>query len=200
MSTPAIPSTTIKGLLLAVKEVPPRSRNDDPLAGSPEPCTTDSPATFPCKTCSVEEITPFFKSFDDTDDIAPVRSDFLIVPYPTATTTVSFNEITLGFILMDNGIAIDSLISKYWVSKLINEITSVLPDGTLRENSPSIPVIVPFVVPSTTTDVPGSGAPVSSVTIPSTDIVVVCWANPLLLTRHKPKARTNTFKRNCDLK
>ena len=62
MSTPAIPSTTISGLLLAVKDVPPRKRIVEPAAGSPEGRMIFKPATFPCKTCSVEEIVPFTRS------------------------------------------------------------------------------------------------------------------------------------------
>ncbi|MNG16820.1 hypothetical protein D3C85_801730 [compost metagenome] len=76
ISTPAIPSTTISGLLLAVNEVPPRKRKLEPAAGSPEGRITFNPATFPCKTCSVEEIVPFTKSSALTVEIAPVRSDF----------------------------------------------------------------------------------------------------------------------------
>jgi len=54
--------------------------------------------------------------------------------------------------------------------------------GTIKENSPSVFVTVPEVVPFTDTETPGIGAPLSSVTFPE---IFLVWAN----TDSMPKLR-----------
>jgi len=63
-------------------------------------------------------------------------------------------------------------------------------EGTVSINSPSTLVIVPVVVPLTTTLVPGIGSMLeASVTLPLT---VTCWARavPDVMSRIKPNSRS----------
>jgi len=173
MSTPGIPSTTINGPLLADSDVPPLSRKDAPLAGSPEPCITVSPATLPCKSCSDELMTPFFISSAPTDAIAPVRSEFLIVPYPIPTTTASSRAIALSCSTICRVSPVGTTLLLLYPT---NEMVRVLPLLYCISNFPSISVITPFVVPDSITVAPGSGLPVWSVTVPLAFILFVSCA------------------------
>ena len=100
---------------------------------------------------------------------APVTFTFFCVPYPTTTTSSKTFVSSLKIIF--NGTPVH-FISCVWYPT--NEMTIVLPLGTLdREKSPSIPVMVPFVEPFTTTDAPIIVSPVASFTTPVQ--VPFCW-------------------------
>src|SRR4029078_6534642 len=83
------PSTTISGSLLALSEAPPRIRIVLPAPGAPPLEVICTPATFPAISCSGVVIVPLLKSFAVMLVTAPVRSFFILVPYPITTTSLS---------------------------------------------------------------------------------------------------------------
>src|SRR6478752_6748737 len=87
------PSTTINGSLLAFSEAPPRIRIVLPEPGAPPLDVICTPATFPAISCSGVVIDPLLKSFAVIAVTAPVRSFFLLVPYPITTISLS-DEVT----------------------------------------------------------------------------------------------------------
>src|SRR6478736_662415 len=87
------PSTTINGSLLALSEAPPRIRIVLPEPGAPPLDVIWTPATFPEISCSGVVMAPLLKSFAVIAVTAPVRSFFLLVPYPITTISLS-DEVT----------------------------------------------------------------------------------------------------------
>src|SRR4030095_1262530 len=84
-----IPSITINGSLLAFNEAPPRILIVLPEPGAPSFGVIDTPATLPRINCSGVTIAPLLKSFALIAVTAPVRSFFILVPYPITTTSDS---------------------------------------------------------------------------------------------------------------
>ena len=98
-----------------------------------------------------------------TDATAPVKSDFLISPYPTTTTSLSNKsscfKVTLIVVWLPTTIS--------WVRKPVKLNTRMLfSSGTSTRNSPLTLVMSPMVVPLTNTLVPGKASPAASVTLP----------------------------------
>ena len=74
------PSTTIKGSLLALMDVPPRRRKVLPEPGAPSFDVTFNPATLPINNCSGVAKDPLRKFFSLIMVAAPVKSLVLVVP------------------------------------------------------------------------------------------------------------------------
>ena len=81
------PSTTIKGSLLALMDVPPLNLMVLPDPGAPSLVFTFSPETLPIINCSGVAIEPLTKFFSPTTTAEPVRSLLRMVPYPMTTTS-----------------------------------------------------------------------------------------------------------------
>ena len=84
-----IPSNTINGSLLALKEEPPRIRIVLPDPGAPPLEVIATPATLPMINCSGLVMAPFTKSFEPTVVTEPVKSFLRAEPYPITTTSLS---------------------------------------------------------------------------------------------------------------
>ena len=92
MALPRIgkPSITYKGSLLALIEVPPRILIFTAESGPPSEETICTPDILPARAPSNESVCILLISSDFIDEIAPVRSFRLVVPYPMTTTSSSF--------------------------------------------------------------------------------------------------------------
>jgi hypothetical protein len=87
----------------------------------------------------------------------PVRSFFLVVPYPVVTTTSPSVEFeTTSFTSIDDLPSIETSC----VAKPTEEITRVVvEEGTESLNVPSVPVEVPVELPLAVTETPGIADP-----------------------------------------
>ena len=101
----------------------------------------------------------------------PVKS-FLIKLPPNPVTTTSFSAFTSG---ANSTIKLLEEATNCFASKPKPVTTRVAPDFTLRENEPSLAVLVPFLVPLSKTEAPDTGTPFSSTTFP---VMGVVCANP----------------------
>ena len=68
-------------------ELNPRITISCVAPGCPEDATDCRPATFPCNALSTEVKGVFSISADFTVETEPVNVAFLVVPYPTTTTS-----------------------------------------------------------------------------------------------------------------
>ena len=84
-----IPSNTIKGSLLALKDEPPRIRIVLPDPGAPPLEVIATPATLPVINCSGLVMAPFTKSLEPIVVTEPVKSFLRTEPYPITTTSLS---------------------------------------------------------------------------------------------------------------
>src|SRR3712207_978819 len=108
-------------------------------------------------------ITPAFKSLALTVAVAPVTSAFLCTPYPTTTTSCRALVSSESVILNVPG----PLKASSWLVYPMKENIKVPGvSGTFKVNVPSGAVVVPVVVPFTSTVTPGKASPVSVTTLP----------------------------------
>ena len=107
-----------------------------------------------------------------TDATAPVKSFFLTVPYPTTTISsnvcVSSCNVIFKILLLPFSILISCDV---YPMKLISKI---LFSFTSNANFPSMSVIVPLVVPFSTTFAPIIGSPFLSITVPVICLELCC--------------------------
>src|SRR5690606_6145326 len=81
------PSTTYKGELSCVIELPPRMIISDSSPGWPESELTCNPATRPAKACAILGTGARLISSTFTSESEPVKSFLFTVPYPITTTS-----------------------------------------------------------------------------------------------------------------
>ena len=84
---PCNPSTTIRALLPPFIEFIPLTRIVAFAPGAPAVFNTNTPAARPCKAWSTRWVESWVRSAPFTELIAPVRSLFFWLPYPTTTTS-----------------------------------------------------------------------------------------------------------------
>ena len=75
-----MPSTKIRGALLAFKDLSPRIVKLKSAPALPEEAVKSNPATFPCKASKAFVVGIAVISRDFTEDIAPERSLFFCTP------------------------------------------------------------------------------------------------------------------------
>ena len=74
------PSTTYSGWLPALSDAGPRTRTDTPLPGSPEFCTTCTPAMRPCSALSMLATGTRANAVESTDAMALLTSARWLLP------------------------------------------------------------------------------------------------------------------------
>ena len=176
------PSMIYSGVVLAPplpNEPFPRMMMLEDPPGLNDPFDINTPVARPCKASAAEPTFTFFSSSGLTEMIELVRSLFLAVPYPMATTSSSSIVDSCIITLMIDWLAI--LISCVCIP--MREKVSVFPLLISMVYLPSRLVTVPCEVLLHTTDTPGRGFLSTSVTVPE---ILVCAINMLVNKHIKP--------------
>ena len=149
------PSSTISGSLLALKEAPPRIRIVLPALGEPLFDITCTPADFPLISCSGEPTSPALKSLLFTVLTEPVKSFFVILPYPTTTSSSS----TFPPSVKKTSSTFPTAVSVCSSCPRKVNASCLDPAGSDMLYVPSSAVNVPTFVPTTRTETPCKGIP-----------------------------------------
>ena len=176
------PSTTYKGSLLPLIVPKPLILIVAALPGCPDPFTTVTPATSPANACDMLE-TDFACKFSALTTVAvPVKACFVLVPYPTTTTsskTLLSSTTILALTVLDAPIFFSTGVKPKYLK------TKTSPLFARIEYFPSKSVSVPLLVPFTDILTPGKG-PEFSVTVPET---VLSCANEICTINAKSSVK-----------
>ena len=171
LMSPSMPSINTSGLASEPSPIVPVPRilMLILLSNAPLVVVICNPGTTPCRACTAFCTGRDVSASESTVPTEPVRLTFFCVPKPTTTTSSKVLVSSCSMILRTD-------CPVYFTSFVVyptNEICRILPFFTpSRVNRPSMSVVVPFVVPLTTTVAPIT-VPKASSTVPVT--FPFCW-------------------------